>query len=131
MGSFEFINLQYFNSNFMNLKVARLVLNSKCKIVVVKIGFVNEKLISCKIFRDFLQMLKSSKVPNVGFCTLCKHFFENFSEAKLALSIIRAFYWHFPGKLKLFLQNTEIKVIFYEKMKLTSSLNVTSSFKNH
>ena len=59
MGSFEFINPQYFNSTFMNLKVARLVLNAKCKIVMVKIGFVNEKLISRKIFRDFLQMLKS------------------------------------------------------------------------
>ena len=32
--SFEFINLQYFNSTFKNLKIARLVLNAKCKIVV-------------------------------------------------------------------------------------------------
>ena len=34
IGSFEFINLKYFNSTFMNLKIARLVLNAKCKIVV-------------------------------------------------------------------------------------------------
>ena len=36
IGSFEFEikNLQYFNSTFMNLKTARLVLNAKCKIVV-------------------------------------------------------------------------------------------------
>ena len=32
----------------------------------------------------------SSRLPGIGFCTLCQHFFENFSEAK-ALSIIRAF----------------------------------------
>ena len=32
--SFEFINLQYLNSTFMNLKIARLVLNAKFKIVV-------------------------------------------------------------------------------------------------
>ena len=34
IGSFEITNLQYFNSTFMNLKIARLVLNAKCKIVV-------------------------------------------------------------------------------------------------
>ena len=34
IGSFEFINLQYFNSTFMNLKIARLVSNAKGKIVV-------------------------------------------------------------------------------------------------
>ena len=34
IGSFEFINLQYFNSTFMNLKIARLVLNAKGKIVM-------------------------------------------------------------------------------------------------
>ena len=34
IASFEFANLKYFNSTFMNLKNARLVLNSKCKIVV-------------------------------------------------------------------------------------------------
>ena len=34
MGSFTFINLPYFNSTFMNLKIARLVLNAKFKIVV-------------------------------------------------------------------------------------------------
>ena len=32
--SFEFANLQYFNSTFMNLKIVRLVLNVKCEIVV-------------------------------------------------------------------------------------------------
>ena len=32
--SFEFTNLTYFNSTFMNLKNARLVLNAKCEIVV-------------------------------------------------------------------------------------------------
>ena len=32
--SFEFANLQYFNSTFMKLKIVRLVLNAKCKIVV-------------------------------------------------------------------------------------------------
>ena len=31
IGSFEFANLQYFNSTFMNLKIDRLVLNAKCK----------------------------------------------------------------------------------------------------
>ena len=35
----------------------------------------------------------------IGFCTLCQHFFEHFSEVK-ALSIIRAFQWHFPRKIK-------------------------------
>ena len=34
IASFEFANLKYFNSTFMNLKNARLVLNAKCKIVV-------------------------------------------------------------------------------------------------
>ena len=34
IGSFEVINLQYFDSTFMNLKIARLALNAKCKIVV-------------------------------------------------------------------------------------------------
>ena len=34
IGSFQFINLQYFNSTFMNLKIARLVLNAKGKIVM-------------------------------------------------------------------------------------------------
>ena len=31
IASFEFANLLYFNSTFMNLKIARLVLNAKCK----------------------------------------------------------------------------------------------------
>ena len=34
IASFEFANLKYFESTFMNLKNARLVLNAKCKIVV-------------------------------------------------------------------------------------------------
>jgi len=34
IASFEFANLKYFNSTFVNLKNARLVLNVKCKIVV-------------------------------------------------------------------------------------------------
>ena len=34
IASFEFANLKYFNSTFMNLKDARLVLNAKCKIVM-------------------------------------------------------------------------------------------------
>jgi len=34
IASFEFANLKYFNSTFMNLKNARLVLNAKCEIVV-------------------------------------------------------------------------------------------------
>ena len=33
IASFEFTNLKYFNSTFMNLN-ARLVLNAKCEIVV-------------------------------------------------------------------------------------------------
>ena len=33
IASFEFANL-YFNSTFMNLKIARLVLNAKCEVVV-------------------------------------------------------------------------------------------------
>ena len=33
-GSFESMNLQYFNSTFMDLKIARLVLNAKGKIVM-------------------------------------------------------------------------------------------------
>jgi len=32
IASFEFANLKYFNSTFMNLKNARLVLNAKCEI---------------------------------------------------------------------------------------------------
>ena len=32
--SFEFANLQYFNSTFMTLKIVRLVLNGKCEIVI-------------------------------------------------------------------------------------------------
>ena len=35
IASFEFANLKYFNSTFMNLKNARLVLNAKCEIVVL------------------------------------------------------------------------------------------------
>ena len=31
---FEFANLKYFNSSFMNLKNSRLVLNANCEIVV-------------------------------------------------------------------------------------------------
>jgi len=34
IASFEFANLKYCNSNFMNLKKARLVLNAKCEIVM-------------------------------------------------------------------------------------------------
>ena len=34
IASFEFANRLYFNSTFMNLKIARLVLNAKCKVVV-------------------------------------------------------------------------------------------------
>ena len=34
IASFEFANLQYFNSTFMNLKIVRLVLKAKCEIVV-------------------------------------------------------------------------------------------------
>jgi len=34
IASLEFANLKYFNSSFMNLKNARLVLNAKCEIVV-------------------------------------------------------------------------------------------------
>ena len=34
IASFGFANLKYFNSTFMNLKNARLVLNAKCEIVV-------------------------------------------------------------------------------------------------
>ena len=33
IASFEFANLQCFNSTFMNLKIVRLVLNVKCEIV--------------------------------------------------------------------------------------------------
>ena len=33
IGSFEFINLQYFDSTFMNLKIARQVLNAKKTVV--------------------------------------------------------------------------------------------------
>ena len=34
IASFEFANLLYFNSTFMNLKTATLVLNAKCEVVV-------------------------------------------------------------------------------------------------
>ena len=34
IASFEFADLLYFNSSFMNLKIARLVLNAKCEEVV-------------------------------------------------------------------------------------------------
>jgi len=34
IASFEFANLKYFNSTFMNLNNARLVLNAKCKTVM-------------------------------------------------------------------------------------------------
>ena len=34
--SFEFATLLYFNSTFMNLKIARLVLNAKCEVVVFR-----------------------------------------------------------------------------------------------
>ena len=34
IASFKFVNPQYFNSFFMNLKIARLVLNVKCVIVL-------------------------------------------------------------------------------------------------
>ena len=34
IASFEFASLQYFNSTFMNLKIARLVLNVKCEVVM-------------------------------------------------------------------------------------------------
>ena len=34
IASFEFANLVYFNSTFMNLKIARQVLNAKCEVVV-------------------------------------------------------------------------------------------------
>ena len=34
IASFEFTNLLYFNSTFMNFKIARLVLNAKCEVVV-------------------------------------------------------------------------------------------------
>ena len=34
IASFNFANLQYFNSTFLNLKIVRLVLNAKCQIVV-------------------------------------------------------------------------------------------------
>ena len=34
IASFEFAHLLYFNSTFMNLKIARLVLNAKCEVVV-------------------------------------------------------------------------------------------------
>ena len=34
IASFKFANLLYFNSTFMNLKIARLVLNANCEVVV-------------------------------------------------------------------------------------------------
>ena len=34
IASFEFASLQYFNSTFMNLKIARLVLTAKCEVVM-------------------------------------------------------------------------------------------------
>ena len=34
IASFEFADLKYFNSIFMNLRNARLVLNAKCEIVM-------------------------------------------------------------------------------------------------
>jgi len=34
IASFKFVNLQYFNSTFMKVKIAKLVLNVKCEIVV-------------------------------------------------------------------------------------------------
>ena len=40
IASFEFANLLYFNSTFMNLKIARLVLNAKCEVV----GFTQSSL---------------------------------------------------------------------------------------
>ena len=36
IASFEFANLLYFNSTFMNLKIARLVLNAKCEVVCLR-----------------------------------------------------------------------------------------------
>ena len=41
IASFEFANLLYFNSTFMNLKIARLVLNAKCEVVVVYADFTS------------------------------------------------------------------------------------------
>ena len=41
-------------------------------------------------FQRWIPVAKSHHASLIGFCTLCWHFFEHFSEAK-ALSIIRAF----------------------------------------
>ena len=60
---------------------------------------------------------KSTQV--VGFCTLCQHFFEHFSEAK-ALSIIRAFQWHFPQKINFF-EKIKQKLTFFGSPCPTSS----------
>ena len=51
--------------------------------------------------------------PSLGFCTLCQHFFEHFSEAK-ALSIIRAFQWHFLRKINFFREN-KIEINFFQE----------------
>ena len=48
IASFEFTNLQYFNSAFMNFKIVNLVLNLRCEIVVHTVFNVSDCLDSDK-----------------------------------------------------------------------------------
>ena len=59
IASFEFADLQYFNSTFMNLKIIRLVLNAKCGIVVRAV-YVSDKHNIVHLF-GYIYMLTSNE----------------------------------------------------------------------
>ena len=77
IASFEFANLQYFNSPFMNVKSVRLVLNAKCWIVVhavftsvIVLTVINKIWFTLSIIFICLQVMKK-------YLKLRKHTFKN------------------------------------------------------
>ena len=47
IASFKFVNLQYFNSTFMKLKIAKLLFNVKCEVHVVMFTQCSRQRLFC------------------------------------------------------------------------------------
>ena len=76
IASFEFANLQCFNSTFMNLKIVRLVLNVKCEIVVHAV-FTSVIVLTVINKIQFTLVLIFICLQAMKYLILRKHTFKN------------------------------------------------------
>ena len=78
IASFEFASLQYFNSTFINLKIARLVLNVKCEVVHVHAVFTSVILLWYTKYRSPCHLYSYAyKYKWKKYSKLRKHTFKN------------------------------------------------------